>query len=256
MTRFQKTATRTLALALAVLTLSVVGCKKSSSPVETTTIPITTDIFPLTVGHKITYTGYLRSIGTDTTITSGGTVYSSTWTVASNSTTTPLGFTSNLIIDSITAPIPSASLLYVLRDPPTGDANFSFIQTVNFRGADTLVWVLTGDIQDGVGAYWGAFVDSSRILDSTSGVLVDSTYGLIIAGHIADQESLTVGGQSFTTYRLLLTHNDLADGLVQGEPDIPIATYWFSPGIGPVKIIVNATKQSTGYEWDFQSKNF
>ena len=63
MTRLQKTATFILAIALAVLTLFAVGCKKSSNPVESTVIPITTDIFPLTVGHRITYTGYLRPIG-------------------------------------------------------------------------------------------------------------------------------------------------------------------------------------------------
>ena len=104
MTRLQKTATLILAIALAVLTLFAVGCKKSSNPVESTVIPITTDIFPLTVGHRITYTGYLRPMGSDTNITTG-TTYSSSWTVVSNDTATPLGGTSNLIIDSITAPV-------------------------------------------------------------------------------------------------------------------------------------------------------
>jgi hypothetical protein len=246
MSRLKKTAALYLAMTMAVFALFTTGCKKSSNPAAATVVPITVDIFPLTVGHSISYTGYLRAMGTDSNVTS--TVYSSSWTVVSNNAATPLGGTSNLVIDSITAPAPSAESLYILREPPTGDANFSFIQNVSYMGADTLVWVLAGDSQDGVGAYWHGFVDSSR-----SG---DSTFGLWIVGHFADEESLSVGGQAFDTYRLAITTDNLIDSLVTGEPDIPMATYWFSPGIGPVKIIVNATKQSNGYEWDYKSRNF
>jgi len=247
MKRVQKTAALLLTLALAGFTFFADGCKKSSSTVEPTTIPITTDIFPLTVGHKIIYTGYLRSIGTDTNITSTGTTYSSSWTVVSNDTATPLGGTSNLIVDSITAPTPTATPLYVQRDPPTGEANFSFLQSITFQGTDTLTWILVGDIGDGVAAYWPAFVDSA--------ITGDSTVVLKVAGQFADQESLTVGGQSFNTYRLELTENIIVDGVVR-DVNIPLATYWFASGIGPVKMIVDATEQKNGYEWDFKSKNF
>ena len=249
MTRFQKTATRMMVLALAVLTLFAVGCKKSSSPVETTTIPITTDIFPLTVGHKITYTGYLRSIGTDSNITSSGTVYSSTWTVVSNDTATPLGGTANLIIDSITAPSLAATPLYVLRVPPTGEANFSFLQNINLPQGDSLTWILVGNIGYGVASFWSAFDDTLNT--------ADSTYDLKIVGEFADQESLIVGGQTFNTYRTTFTQIVIVDGVVQGNGiGVPLATYWFAPGIGPVKMIVDATEQRNGYEWDFKSKNF
>jgi len=249
MTRFQKTATRMLVLALAVLTLFAVGCKKSSSPVETTTIPITTDIFPLTVGHRITYTGYLRSIGTDSNITSGGTVYSSTWTVVSNDTATPLGGTANLIIDSMMAPTLTATPLYVLRVPPTGEANFSFLQNINLPQGDSLTWILVGNIGYGVASFWSAFDDTLNT--------ADSTYDLKIVGEFADQESLSVGGQTFNTYRTTFTQIIIVDGVVQGNGiGAPMATYWFAPGIGPVKMIVDATEQSNGYEWDFKSKNF
>jgi hypothetical protein len=249
MTRFQKTATCILVLALAVLTLFSVGCKKSSSPVETTTIPITTDIFPLTVGHRITYTGYLRSIGTDSNITSGGTVYSSTWTVVSNDTATPLGGTANLIIDSMTAPTLTATPLYVLRVPPTGETNFSFLQNINLPQGDSLTWILVGNIGYGVASFWSAFDDTLNT--------ADSTYDLKIVGEFADQESLSVGGQTFNTYRTTLTQIVIVDGVVQGNGiGVPLATYWFAPGIGPVKMIVDATEQRNGYEWDFKSKNF
>ncbi len=250
MTRLQKAATLLLTLAIAVLTLFSSGCKKDSiNVVEPTTTPITVDIFPLTVGHKITYTGYLRSIGTDTNITSTGTAYSSSWTVVSNDTATPLGGTSNLIIDSITAPTPSATLLYVLRVPPTGEANFSFLQTILLPQGDSLTWILVGNIGYGVAAFWRAFDDTVNNSDST--------YDLVIAGQFADQESLSVGGQMFSTYRTTLTQIVIKDGVVQGNGiGVPLATYWFAPEIGPVKMIVDATEQSNGYEWDFKSKNF
>jgi hypothetical protein len=239
-----------LVFALAVLTLFAVGCKKSSSPVETTTIPITTDIFPLTVGHRITYTGYLRSIGTDSNITSGGTVYSSTWTVVSNDTATPLGGSSNLVIDSITAPIPSASLLYIQRVPPTGEANFYFLQTEKGPNGDSLTWALIGNIGYGVASHWPVFDDSATI--------GDSSYDLVTVGEFADQESLSVGGQMFNTYRLNLTQILVANNVVQDATGLgtQVATYWFAPAIGPVKIIVDATETRNGYEWDFKSKNF
>ncbi|MGA7159426.1 MAG: hypothetical protein WBZ48_00370 [Bacteroidota bacterium] len=248
MNRVRQTAIFVLAFVLAVLTLFVVGCKKSSSPVAPTTIPITTDIFPLTVGHKITYTGYLRSVGADTNITTGAT-YSSTWTVVSNDTASPLGGTSNLIIDSITAPSPSATPLYILRTPPTGEADFWFLENILLPQGDSLNWILVGNIGDGVAAFWTAFDDSLRT--------PDSVYDLKVAGQFADEESLSVGGQMFNTYRTTLTQFIIVDGVVRGNGiGVPLATYWFAPGIGPVKIIVDATEQKNGYEWDFKSKNF
>ena len=179
MARLQKTATFILTLAVAVLTLFAVGCKKSSSPVAPTTIPITTDIFPLTVGHSITYTGYLRSIGTDSNITTGP-AYTSSWTVVSNDMATPLGGTSNFIIDSITSPTPSATPLYVLRDPPTGEANFAFIQNLLLPQGDSLAWILVGNIGYGVASFWTAFDDT---INTTT-----STYDLKVVGEFADQE--------------------------------------------------------------------
>ena len=77
MKQFQQTAAYACIAVLAVFALSVVGCKKASNTVEPTIVPITTDIFPLVVGHKISYTGYLRPAGSDSDLISGGT-YAST----------------------------------------------------------------------------------------------------------------------------------------------------------------------------------
>ena len=249
MHRLHKTATILLALALAVLIIFAAGCKKSSSTAVSPTItPITDDLFPLTAGHTITYTGFVRTAGTDVNDSSTGSVYAASWTVASNSATSPLGGTSNLVIDSTTAPSPSVNSLYVLRTPPTGSSNFSFLQNVAFQGTDTLTWVLVGDVEDGITAYWQAFDDSI----GTGSSKVE----LRIVGHYADQETLAVAGHTFFTYRLAITKNILVDGLVSGDPDIPLATYWFAPGIGPVKMILNATADANGYYREFKSKNF
>ncbi len=247
MKRVQKTAAFLLTLALTGFIFFAAGCKKNSGPVEATTIPITTDIFPLTVGHRITYTGYLRSIGTDTNIVA--TTYSSSWTVVSNDSATPLGGSSNLVIDSITAPTLTATPLYILRVPPTGEANFSYLENIVLPQGDSLTWILVGNIGYGVAAFWTAFDDTVNN--------ADSTYDLKIVGQFADEESLSVGGQMFNTYRTTFTQIVIQDGVVQGNGiGSPLATYWFASGIGPVKMIVDATDNKSGYEWDFKSKNF
>jgi hypothetical protein len=230
-----------------VLALSAFGCKKASNPVESTTIPITTDVFPLTVGHKITYTGYLRQVGTDSDVTTQ--TYTSSWTVVSNDTATPLGGTSNLVIDSITSPAPSASLLYIQRTPPTGDANFTFMQTITLPQGDSLVWMLIGNIGYGVASFWSAFDDTVNN--------ADSSFDLKFVGEFADQESLTVAGQTFYAYRTTFTQIIIRDGVVQGNGiGTPVATYWFAPGVGPVKMIIDATETKSGYDWEFKGKNF
>jgi hypothetical protein len=57
---------------------------------------------------------------------------------------------------------------------------------------------------------------------------------------------------------LNLTQILVANNVVQDATGLgtQVATYWFAPAIGPVKIIVDATETRNGYEWDFKSKNF
>ena len=261
MNRLQKTMTLLLALTFAVMAFFVAGCKKSSSNAVTPSTGITDDLFPLTLGHQITYTGYLRAILVDTNITATGPAYATSWTVLSNSQATPLGGTSSLIMDSTRVPtgianpatITIPTPLFVQRATPTGSANFSFLQniglfyrTFGIARPDSLRWILIGKLDAGVGVSWAAF-DSSWTIGTAA-------YELKIVGLFVDQESITVGGQTFSTYKLTLTQNVLAGGATIASS--PLATFWLAKGIGPVKMILNATSEANGHYREFHSKNF
>jgi hypothetical protein len=245
------------------LVFLVNGCSKKSdngtNPVPT---GITDDLFPLTVGHQLTYSGYLRSVGTDTNMTATGAVYLTTWTVVSNTMPTPLGGTATLIMDSTTVPtgianpatVTVVTPLFVQRAQATGSANFSFLQnialfyrTFGIQSSDTLKWILIGKLDAGVGTAWNAF-DSTWTTSTGPAELK-------IVGKIEDTEALTVSGGTFaTTYKLTLTENVIVGGATVAT--LPLATFWLAPNIGPVKMILNATTEANGHYRELKSKNF
>lgn len=245
-----------------ILVFVVNSCKKSDNGTNPTVTPITDDLFPLTVGHRITYSGYLRAVGTDTNITATGAVYATSWTVVSNNVPTPIGGTSTLIMDSTTVPtgIPNPAAvvvstpLFVKRSSATGSANFSFLQnialfyrTFGIHSTDTLKWILIGKLDAGVGSAWNAF-DSTWTTNNGQAELK-------IIGKFEDKEALTVGGETFaTTYKATLTENIVVGGTTVAT--LPLATFWLAPNIGPVKMILNATTEAEGHYREFKSRNF
>jgi hypothetical protein len=264
MKRAYRPAVIIVSLLFAFSTFLIVGCSKknSNSTGPTVSTAITVDLFPLVVGHQLTYSGYLRSVGTDTNITATGPAYLTTWTIVSNNQTTPLGGTATLIMDTTTVPTGIANPpvvqvptpLFVQRSSPTGTANFSFLQniglfyrTVGIQRSDTLRWILIGNLGAGVNTQWNAF-------DSTwnNGNTTDE---LKIVGNIPDQESVTVNGTTFTnTYKLTLTENIIVGGATIATA--PLATFWLVANIGPVKMILNATIEANGHYRELKSKNF
>ncbi|MDE3057763.1 MAG: hypothetical protein KGJ59_07390 [Bacteroidota bacterium] len=257
-------AKQMLLIVVSLLLVFVVNsCKKSSNNPETPTVtPITDDLFPLTIGHQITYSGYLRSIGSDTNITSTGAAYLTTWTIVSNNIQTPIGGTSTLIMDSTTVPtgvanppvVTVVTPLYVQRSSATGTANFSFLQdiglffrTFGIHSSDSLRWILIGKLDAGVANTWKAF--DSTWTTSTGNAELE------IDGNFVDKEALTVGGQTFTTtYKLTLIEYVKVGGTT--VETAPIATMWLVPNIGPVKMILNATVEANGHYREFRSRNF
>ena len=49
--------------AMMALALILAGCEEDSTSPGTTVVPITDNLFPLTVGNKFTYTGYATAPG-------------------------------------------------------------------------------------------------------------------------------------------------------------------------------------------------
>lgn len=241
------------------------GCKKSSSPTGPSgNAAITVDLFPLTVGHTITYSGYLRDAATDTNITATGAVYYTTWFVAAPSgIPTPIGGTSGVVYDTTQVPTgivspPTAKVitpLFIRRSAATGDSNIAFLQnigrfyrTVGIALHDTLRWINLAQFNVGLGTEFTAF-------DSTwTGVPLLGTVELKIVGEFVDTENLTVGGQSFSVYKLTTVRRVYLGGSKQ--PDLATATFWLAAGIGPVKMIINADGESAGHYREFRSRNF
>lgn len=243
--------------------ITIAGCSDDETVTPPTVQPITDDLFPLIVGHKITYTGFLRHQTADTNITATGAVYQTTWTVASNSTPTPLGVSANLVLDSTRVPtgIPSPPTitiftpLFIQRNPPTGSANFSFAtnigrfyRTFAIQRTDSLKWILIAKLDAGIGAEWTAF---------------DSTYTgasgpvrLQIVGKFEGKETLTLAGQTFDTYKATTKRNVYLGGSTTPSVTSPTATLWLVKDIGPVKMILNADGESYGHYREFKSKSF
>lgn len=251
------------AIILTLPLVFLVGCSDDDTTNPPVDDGIKEDLYPLTVGRQIVYSGMLRDKTTDVNIDATAAVYETKWTVASNSTPTPIGGTSNLVMDSTRVPtgIPTPPTivvptpLFVKRDPATGTADISFMQNIGpfFRRfgitrTDTLHWFDLAKLSQGVGKEWTAF---------------DNTYTaptgdvrLQVVSKWEAKEDLTVGGQTFSTYKLTTTRKVYLGGSTTPSVVSPTATLWLSPGIGPVKMILNADGENVGHYREFKSKNF
>lgn len=257
-------------LSVALFTLLwISACSDDDTTTPPTDNSIKEDLFPLVVGHQITYSGYLRDKTTDTNIIATGAVYETKWTIASNAILSPLGNTANLIYDSTRVPtgipvppvITVASPLFVDRNPPTGNANFSFLQTVGtffrkfgIQRLDSLRWILIAKLDAGIGTEWSAF-DSTWITPPTA-LPPNTPVRLQIVGKFEAKEDLTLAGQTFSTYRLQTTRKIYLGGSTTPSATSPTATIWLAPNVGPVKIILNADGENVGHYREFKSKNF
>lgn len=235
------------------------GCDEdSTSPEETQ--PINDDLFPMIIGRQITYNGFLRDATTDENITAF-TQYMATWSVVSNDTATPAGGTSNLIMDSTLAPTGLANPpvawvqtpFFIRRSPPTGTANFSFLQNLgpfyrrfNIQLTDTLRWIDLAQLDKGVNNEFTAF-------DSTWAT-ASGNIQLLIVGNFEPNISISVNGQDFTTYLLTTRRRIFADGVLITEA--PTASLWLAEDIGPVKMIINADGENFGHYRELLNKNF
>lgn len=225
--------------------------------------PITEDLFPLTIGRQIVYSGFLRARDVDTNITATGAVFEARMLVASNNQATPVGGTSHLLLDSMRVPtgIPTPPTFwkithyFVKKDQPTGPHSFSFLTGIGsfYRRfgmgtrTDTLKWILLADMKAGLDNEWIGF-------DSTW----TSPAGLVrlqIVGKFT-KETITAGGQTFSTYKATATRKIYLGGSATASVVAPTATIWLAPNIGIVQFIFNADTESPGFTRYFKSKNF
>jgi hypothetical protein len=261
MTKVKNVFAAILATMTVTMMISLTGCEKKTTEPETVQ-PITDDLFPLIVGRKLTFSGYLRDAATDVNIEATGAVYEARMTVAATNAPTPFG-TAHVLSDSQRVPtgIPNppttwvVSSFYVQRAAPTGSGNFGFLtnigrfyRTFGIQRADSLQWIQLIKQDAGVGVEWKGF---------------DQTYTgaagqvrLEIVCKTEARASLTLAGTTFNPYKVVAKRRVYLGGSATPSVQSETATIWLEPNVGIVKFIFNADGETPGFFREFKSKNF
>ncbi len=264
-----------IVLSLVAFSFFIAGCSDDETPPTggSNVVPITANLFPLTVGNKLTYTGYATSPGAGAQIPDPTSSYRTVWTIATNSAPTPIGGTATAIIDSTTGPfgpggfvVTVARTLLVQQDA-AGD--YSFMQTigpfkrafgipVGTTAADTLVWVAVARPSQGVGstgAVWTAY-DSS--FTGTGGV----TVRLEIFGQFEATETIsdsTTSQDSPSTDRMTYrsrTWRRITVGGTVVQDDATTSQLWLAEDLGPAQMEIKQDTENIGHFRTLSATNF
>lgn len=258
-----------------VFAISTTGCKEEEAVVDTTpkVTLITEDVFPLTAGRQIVYGGYLRTMNTDTNWTATGAVYKTSWTIVSNAAPSPVGGgTGHALYDSTTIPgyaagyptVPSikvASSLMAKRTTATGISDIYLLQNLSavFKSTgvaykptaqvDSIYYIKLVDYSKGLGEGWSCF-------DSTWTSATGSKIRMHIKGVWAAAKDTVTGRNAvkYASYKFTATRDLYVGGTLASAG--ATATVWFYPGVGPVKMILNASPTDYGHFREILSKNF
>ncbi|MBM2839567.1 MAG: hypothetical protein HW412_95 [Bacteroidetes bacterium] len=252
-----------------VLALVLAGCEEDSTSPGTTIVPITDNLFPLTVGNKFTYTGYATAPGTGSQIPDPTGSYQTVWTIASNVAPSPLGGVATAIVDSTRGPFGPGGLVVnvartlLIRKDTTGD--FDFLQTIGpFKrafgiptgttAADTLKWIAVARPSQGVGATganWTAF-------DSTFTGAGGAQVRLQIFGRIETQETITDSTTihtQYNAYRSRTWRRITVNGTIV-QDDATTSRLHLVKDIGPVQVRIVEDTENLGHFRVMKAKNF
>jgi len=256
---------------ICVLVVGGAGCKKDEETTNPVVIvPITDNLFPLTVGNKFTYGGYATIAGSGDTMPDPLSVYKTVWTIATNVAPSPLGGTATAIVDSTTLPVGPggagvtfARNLLIKKDSVKNDYYFMqtigpfkrvFGITVGTAPSDTLIWVAVARGSQGVGstgAQWTAY-------DSTFTGTGGSSVRLQIFGKIETQETITDSSSAHTqylTYRSRTWRRITISGSVV-QDDYTTSKLWLAKDIGPVQVRIVEDTENIGHFRVMRSRNF
>jgi len=246
-----------LAAFTAALSLTTSGCK--STVAEITVEPILEDLFPLVVGRKLTFSGFLRT-PQDVNVEATGAFYEARMTIAATNAPTPFG-TAHVISDSqlVSPGVWFTQSFYVQRSPATGSGDFGFLtnignlyRTFGIQRTDTLRWVLLVKQSSGVGVKWTAF-DSSWTGQIQAGVT--GTIRLEVEGEIQRQDYTSPTGQTFSqTYYVVAKRKIYLNGVLATEAST--AELWLVPNVGIVKFIFHGDGTTGGFHREYKDRNF
>ncbi|HET6274142.1 MAG TPA: PKD domain-containing protein [Bacteroidota bacterium] len=231
--------------------------------------PVPGDLFPLIVGHRLTYVGYATRPGSGSQIPDPTGSYRTTWTITSNVAPSPLGGVATSIVDSTTGPFGPGGLVVTIartlfiRKDTTED--FEFLQTIGpFKrafgipigtgAADTLVWIAVARPSYGVGTpglKWTAF---DSIFTGSGGAQVR----LQIFGKIETQETITDSTTAHTqhnAYRSRTWRRIMVNGTIV-QDDATIIRLYLAANIGPVQMHIVEDTENIGHFRVLSGKNF
>ena len=259
------------------------GCKKdeATGPVEDLTVP--NDVFPLIDTHRFDYTGYFTTQDTETPIAGTSAFYSTTWTLGSP--VTPLsavfgstyaaivsaangGRTSaSLIRDStLTAPGGARKLTPIFAYYDSTNADYYYMTNLGlfFRGSriklstdtskirnDSLRFIKLASPKAGIG---GEFTSFEGDFVSYSNPAALTTLNLKITGKWESKTDVTVNGQPFSTYYLVISRT-VKVGTAVVDAGVT-AKLWLASGIGPVKMLLIGDAENPGNYRELKTKNF
>lgn len=260
-----------LIILVGVSLLVAPSCKESSTdPVKE---QVTGDLYPLVMGRKLTFNGFIRDAVTDVNISATGAFYNARMTTLTAGFpplapfVAPLAGTTFFISDSSLVSPPSTwfvSGFYVKRTTATsGDfwfltnAGRFYRQTFVYNPAtqagriDSLKWILLVKENAFVGESWVAF-DSTYT--STSSAI--GTARLKVDCVIEGKETLTLNGTAYEAWKLVATRSVFVGGSPTPASQGATATVWLVPNVGIVKFIFNSDGETRGFERNLLSKNY
>jgi hypothetical protein len=239
------------------LILSANGCKNNDTatppPVVT---PVTDDLFPLVVGHRYEYTGFLVDTNSvESPINSTIGAYVGIWTLLPG----PAG--TWLIQDSTTVlGVTSLRYFQIKKATATGDISFRqtlgpFYRAIGATYTDTLAWIELAKPSVGVGATWTAF--DTTVVGHVNGLTGD--VHLQIFGKIEGQFSITDSSTAHNVYphayRIRTWRKISAGGFVI-QDDATTARLWLVADIGPVQVNISGDTENYGLFRVLTGKNF
>lgn len=264
---------RFVMIALSAL-LVLAGCEKDSAtdPLDTA---IPDNIFPLTAGRVISYSGYLTQNDTETKITASEAGYSTSWTIASKIPVTaifpnpPFNVSGSAYLIRDTTKVPGVGVAFkftpVFADFDSASGEYKYMTNLGFfyrtfqvkqAGSadirnDSLRFIVLANPRAGLGGTFTCFDESfSGTVAGTA-----ATVNLKITGTWGSaKQSVTGGGATYEAYYLEIRR-------VVSIAGTPVATgltakIWLVPGVGPVQMHLIGDAESHGNYRVISSKNF
>lgn len=258
----------------ALAMLFVAGCEKeNSAEISITVIP--DDIFPLTSGRVITYSGYLTQNDTETKIAASEAGYSTSWSITTKIPVTavfpnpPFNVSGSAYLIRDTTRVPGVGVamkftpVFADYDSASGAYRYMtnlgfFYRTFQVKAAgsaniqsDSLRFIVLANPRAGMGGTFTCldenFSGSVAGTPATVNLKITGTWG-------TTKQTVTGGGVSYEAYYLeirrviTIAGTPVATGLT--------AKLWVVPGVGPVQMHLIGDAESHGNYRVISGKNF